>query len=92
MLAPLGRLGQGVHARAREVGKISVLFYAAIKGGILERGRGRRMVARGAATQVYFTAVEPLGIFLLVAVICRLLRNRRGRRPHAPQWPGPPYP
>ena len=93
MLAPLGRLGQGVHARAREVAKIIVLFYAAIKGGILERGRGRRMVVRGAATQVYFTAVEPLGIFLLVAVICGFfaivvadaLMRPNGLAPHIPK-------
>ncbi len=55
---------------ARETLAVALLLYAGLKGAVLERGRGRRLVVGSAATQVYFTAVEPLLMFLLVAVSC----------------------
>jgi phospholipid/cholesterol/gamma-HCH transport system permease protein len=92
MLALLGRLGQAVLARAREVVHIGALLYAAIKGAFVEGRRGRRMVVSGAVTQVYFTAIEPLSIFLSVAVTCGFfaivlsdsLMRPNGLAPHIP--------
>src|SRR4051812_20041555 len=92
MLALLGRLGQSVLARGREVLQIAALLYAAMKGAVIEGRRGRRMVVGATITQVYFTAVEPLFIFLLVAVTCGFfaivlsdsLMRPNGLAPHIP--------
>jgi phospholipid/cholesterol/gamma-HCH transport system permease protein len=92
MLPLLGRLGRAVLARGREVVQIGALLYAAVKGAVLEGRRGRRMVVSATATQVYFTAIEPLAIFLLVAVtsgffaivLSDSLMRPNGLAPHIP--------
>src|SRR5450432_68049 len=92
MVGLLGQFGQAVLARARELLQIVALLYAAIKGAVIEGRRGRRMVVNAAITQVYFTAVEPLAIFLLVAVTCGFfaivlsdsLMRPNGLAPHIP--------
>lgn len=65
MIGALGRWG--VH-NARELFATYLVPYAAVKGAWLERGRGARLVLRSAAAQVYYTAIEPLPVFLLIAV------------------------
>ena len=47
-----------------------MLPYAALKGAALEGRRGRRMVVGSAATQLYFTAIQPLPMFLFIGVTC----------------------
>jgi len=92
MLGLFGRFGQAVLSRAGELLKIVALFYAAIKGAAIEGRRGRRLVVNAAVTQVYFTAIEPLAIFLLVAVTCGFfaivlsdsLMRPNGLAPHIP--------
>lgn len=92
MLAPLGRLGRAALSRASEALSVATLLYAALKGAVVERGRGRRLVASSTATQVYFTAVEPLPIFLLIAVtsgffaivLSDALMRPNGLAPHIP--------
>jgi phospholipid/cholesterol/gamma-HCH transport system permease protein len=92
MLPLLGRLGQAVLARGREIVQIVTLLYAALKGAVVEGRRGRRMVVGATMTQVYFTAVEPLAIFLLVAVtsgffaivLSDSLMRPNGLAPHIP--------
>src|SRR5678815_3487718 len=92
MLGLFGQFGQAVLSRAREQLKIVALFYAAVKGAVIEGRRGRRMVVSSAVTQVYFTAIEPLAIFLLVAVTCGFfaivlsdsLMRPNGLAPHIP--------
>ncbi|HKQ68681.1 MAG TPA: ABC transporter permease [Polyangiaceae bacterium] len=93
MLAFFGRVGQAVLARFDELVQIGALFYAAIKGAVIEGRRGRGMVKSATATQIYFTAVEPLAIFLLVAVTCGFfaivlsdsLMRPNGLAPHIPK-------
>lgn len=92
MMPLLGRLGRTLLSAVRDVGQIGALLYAAVKGAALERHRGRRMWLRATATQIYFTAVEPLAIFLLVAVTCGFftivlsdsLMRPNGLAPHIP--------
>jgi phospholipid/cholesterol/gamma-HCH transport system permease protein len=66
LLDPLGRR---TAARWREIGSIGVMPYLALKGAVLERGRGRRMVIQTTAAQVYFAGIQPLGAFALVALV-----------------------
>lgn len=63
-------LGRRAARTARELAQLTMLPYAAIKGAVVERGRGGRLVVGTTAAQVYFTAVEPLPIFLLIATAC----------------------
>lgn len=92
MLPLLRRLGQTLLASLRDLGQVGALFYAALKGAAIEGRRGRRMVMSATATQVYFTAIEPLVIFLLVAVTCGFftivlsdsLMRPNGLAPHIP--------
>jgi phospholipid/cholesterol/gamma-HCH transport system permease protein len=66
----VGELGRLALDKAREYGAIALLPYAAVKGAVIEAGRGSRLVLGSTATQVYFTAVQPLPIFLLIAITC----------------------
>jgi phospholipid/cholesterol/gamma-HCH transport system permease protein len=66
----LGVLGRQAIMKGREMAAISLLPFAAVKGAFLEDGRGKRLVASATASQVYFTAVEPLPIFLVIGVVC----------------------
>lgn len=85
-------LGRWALARARELLATYLVPYAAVKGAWLERGRGRRLVVSATATQVYFTAVEPLPVFLLIAISCGFfaiaaadgLMRPNGLAPHVP--------
>lgn len=69
MLRLIDRLGARTIERASAYLGLGVLAYAAVKGALVERGRGLRMVVRTIAMQVYFTAVEPLFIFVFTGVI-----------------------
>jgi phospholipid/cholesterol/gamma-HCH transport system permease protein len=88
----LGFLGRGFVAWSRESAAMVMLPYAALKGAVLERGRGGRLVVSQAAAQVYFTAVEPLPILLLIAVtcgffavvLCDFLMRPNGLAPYVP--------
>lgn len=88
----IGALGRNAIDLAREVASISLLPYAAAKGAWMERGRGRGLVRRSAAMQIYFTAVEPLPVFLSIAVVCGFfaitlsdfLMRPNGLAPHVP--------
>jgi phospholipid/cholesterol/gamma-HCH transport system permease protein len=89
----LARLGRWALFEALEFFEMSGLPYAALKGAWLERGRGRGLVRKSLANQVYFTAVEPLPIFLLIAVTCGFfaivvsdsLMRPNGLAPHVPR-------
>jgi phospholipid/cholesterol/gamma-HCH transport system permease protein len=88
----LGSLGRRALEKAGEFGAIAMLPYAAVKGAVMERGRGRRLVVNSTAAQVYFTAVEPLPIFLVIAltvgfftiVLADSLMRPNGLAPHVP--------
>lgn len=69
MLEGIGRLGLRTEAKTAQFLGMLYLAYAAAKGWFLERRRGRRLVARTIATQIYFTTVEPLSFFALTALI-----------------------
>lgn len=85
----LGRWGVG---RGQELLATYLVPYAAVKGMWLERGRGGRLVVGSTASQVYFTAVEPLPVFLLIAVssgafvvaAADALMRPNGLAPHVP--------
>jgi phospholipid/cholesterol/gamma-HCH transport system permease protein len=87
-----GTLGRSALDHAREAAAMAVMPYAAVKGAVIEQGRGRRLVISATAAQVYFTAVEPLPIFLLIAVTCGffaivlsdMLMRPNGLAPHVP--------
>lgn len=55
-----------------ELAQIAALPYAACKGAVVERGRGWRLVLRTAASQIYYTAIQPLPLFCALGVICGL--------------------
>jgi phospholipid/cholesterol/gamma-HCH transport system permease protein len=65
----VGAIGSATRDRFGIFGGILALAYGAGKGFLLERGHGRRVFVRTIATQVYFTAVQPLPFFLLTALI-----------------------
>ncbi len=69
VLEQVGTIGATARERFTAMSGIVGLAYGAAKGGLLEIGRGRRVVVRTVATQVYFTAIEPLPFFLLTAII-----------------------
>lgn len=69
MLERVGKIGATTRTRFAALSGIVALAYAAPKGALLEAGRGRRVLFRTIATQIYFTAVEPLPFFLLTALI-----------------------
>jgi phospholipid/cholesterol/gamma-HCH transport system permease protein len=58
---------------AREAASLVLLPYVAIKGAVIERGRGRRQVLHAVASQIYYTAVEPLPFFGVLGVTMGLL-------------------
>jgi phospholipid/cholesterol/gamma-HCH transport system permease protein len=92
MIRLLDRIGRTALARVREALAIAELLYAAAKGAVLERPRGQAVVRRATLTQVYFTAVEPLSLFLVIAVVCGFfaivlsdsLMRPNGLAPHIP--------
>jgi phospholipid/cholesterol/gamma-HCH transport system permease protein len=59
--------------RARQMGHTAVevtsLPLAAAKGYVLEAPRGKRLVVRATVNQIYFTAVEPVWLFLAIATL-----------------------
>ena len=88
----IGELGSWGLLQARELFATYLVPYAALKGAWLERGRGGRLVVRSAASQVYYTAVEPLPVFLLIGVSLGFfvvvaadgLMRPNGLAPHVP--------
>ena len=64
----------------------------AAKGAWLERGRGSRMVVGTCAEQMYYTAIQPLPMFLFIGVTCGFfalviadsLMRPNGLAPHIP--------
>jgi phospholipid/cholesterol/gamma-HCH transport system permease protein len=85
-------IGGGAIRVVREAYAIAMLPYAAVKGAVLERGRGGRQVVGATASQVYFTAVQPLPLFLLISVtvgffaivLSDALMRPNGLAPHVP--------
>ncbi len=69
MLDRTARLGYWFEGRVGTVLGILFLAYRALKGFVLERGRGRRVIAQTIASQIYFTAVQPLPLFLATALL-----------------------
>ncbi len=69
MLEAVGRLGARAELKLGQFLGMLYLLLAAGKGALLERGRGRRMVLRTIASQIYFTAVEPLPFFAITALV-----------------------
>jgi phospholipid/cholesterol/gamma-HCH transport system permease protein len=59
--------------RARQMGQtaadISNLPFAAAKGYVLEGTRGKRLVRRAIADQIYFTAVQPLWLYFAISTL-----------------------
>ncbi len=49
--------------------EVFLLPYVAFKGAWLERGKGRRLVLQATASQIYYTAGEPLPLFLLLGAL-----------------------
>jgi len=85
-------LGRWAVYHALELVSTYLVPYAALKGAWLERGRGRRLVAASTASQVYYTAIEPLPVFLVIAISCGsfaiaaadALMRPNGLAPHVP--------
>jgi phospholipid/cholesterol/gamma-HCH transport system permease protein len=69
----IGRIGRGITSLAGEASSLVLLPYVALKGAFIEKGRGRREVLRATASQVYYTAVEPLPFFGVLGVTAGLL-------------------
>lgn len=65
-MQPLRAIGRKSLAFWDALSDISSLPIAAAKGALLERPRARGLVAKSIIEQIYFTAVEPLGVFLVV--------------------------
>jgi phospholipid/cholesterol/gamma-HCH transport system permease protein len=65
----LHKLGYSARQTSRTVLEITSLPLAAAKGYTLEAPRGRRLVTRAVLTQVYFTALEPLWLYLAIAML-----------------------
>lgn len=65
----VGAVGRGFLEQASEAARIWMLPYAACKSFWVERGKGRRIIARATAYQVYFTAVQPLLLFAFLALV-----------------------
>ena len=88
----IGALGRWLLGLLGELFAIYMVPYAAAKGAWLERGRGGRLVVRSTATQIFYTAVEPLPIFLTIAVSLGFiviaaadgLMRPNGLAPHVP--------
>lgn len=88
----LGVLGRWTLTWLRDAVAIASLPYAAAKGAFIERGRGAELVVRSTASQIYFTAVEPLPILGSIAVLCGFsviaisdaLMRPNGLAPHVP--------
>ncbi len=88
----LGEIGRYVWSWQGDAVAIATLPYAAAKGAVIERGRGAELVARSTASQIYFTAVEPLPILGAIAVLCgfsviaacEALMRPNGLAPHVP--------
>lgn len=88
----LGAVGRRFSRWQRDAVGIAALPYAAAKGAVVERGRGAGLVARSTASQIYFTAVEPLPILGVIAVVCGFsvisisdaLMRPNGLAPHVP--------
>ncbi len=86
------RVGERAARVTREALDITLLPYAALKGAVFERGRGASLVLRGATSQAYFTAVEPLPVFVTIALvtgflaisISDLLMRPNGLAPYVP--------
>jgi phospholipid/cholesterol/gamma-HCH transport system permease protein len=79
-------------ARGLELGRIGLLPYQAVKGAVIEKGRGKRLVLRALAAQVYFTAVQPIAVFAFIAlfsgftfiVVSDILLRRNGLTSYIP--------
>jgi phospholipid/cholesterol/gamma-HCH transport system permease protein len=69
MLDHIGRLGLRTEEKTQQLVGMLRLGYSSVKAFALERPRGRRLVLRTVANQIYFTAVEPLPFFALTALI-----------------------
>jgi phospholipid/cholesterol/gamma-HCH transport system permease protein len=69
MLDRTASLGFWFERRLGTLLGMAFLGYRALKGVLVERGRGRRVVVQTIASQIYFTAVEPLPMFLVTALI-----------------------
>lgn len=69
MLEQIGHVGLRAEEKTAQFVEMLHLAYGAAKGFVLERRRGRRLLWRSIATQIYFTAIEPLPFFALTAVI-----------------------
>jgi phospholipid/cholesterol/gamma-HCH transport system permease protein len=88
----LGRSAVGARDAVVEALDIVMLGYAAVKSAFVEGRRGRSLVVKSTITQVYFTAVEPLPVFILVGMICGFvaivlcdsLMRPNGLAPHIP--------
>ena len=87
-----GRLGRWAADWTREKLAIGSMPFGAVKGAVLEKGRGNRLVVRAVAEQIYYTAIEPLGVFLVIAltigtfavVLSDALMRPNGLAPHVP--------
>ncbi|MCS6902364.1 MAG: ABC transporter permease [Myxococcales bacterium] len=88
----IGELGRWGLFQVRELLATYLVPYAALKGAWLERGRGGRLVVRSVALQIYYSAVEPLPVFLLIGVSLGFfvvaaadgLMRPNGLAPHVP--------
>lgn len=88
----IGALGRWGIAQTKELFATYLVPYAALKGAWMERGRGGRLVVRSTAAQVYYTAIEPLPIFLMIGVMLGFfviaaadgLMRPNGLAPHVP--------
>lgn len=88
----ISELGRWFLRWAWESAHIAMLPLQAIKGAWLERGRGTRMVVSSSASQLYFTAIQPLPMFLFIGVTCGFfaiviadaLMRPNGLAPHIP--------
>jgi phospholipid/cholesterol/gamma-HCH transport system permease protein len=66
----IDRIGARALAGFTTLLEISALPYAAAKAAFVERGKSRSLVVRDATAQLYYTGVQPFGLFLTLGVMC----------------------
>lgn len=65
----LGALGAKALVEGAELVTMANIPYACAKAWFVERDKGRALVVKSVASQIYYSAVEPASIFLFIALL-----------------------